>query len=70
MYNTISTNFNALCDKTIQIESVKKKTANQGDKFKRRLKRIQNFFEQHKTFSYNKNKNKNQNHFQNENEKK
>ena len=69
MYDTVLINFNVLCDKIIQIESIKKKTINQNDKFKRKFKKIQSFFKQHKTFSYNKNKNNNQNHFQNENEK-
>ena len=69
MYNTIFINFSVLCDKTTQIESVKKKTTNQNDKFEKGLKRIQSFFKQHKTFLYDKNKNKNQNHFQNENKK-
>ena len=69
MYNTIFINFNVLCDKIIQIELIKKKTANQNDKFKEKSKRIQSFFKQHKKFSYDKNKNKNQNHFQNKNEK-
>ena len=59
MYNTIPTNFNVLCDKATQIESVKKKTANQNDKFKKGPKRIQSFFKQHKTSSYDKNRNKN-----------
>ena len=69
MYNTIFINFNVLCDKTTQIESIKKKTINQNDKFKKKSRKIQNFSEQHKTFPYDKNKNKNWNHFQNENEK-
>ena len=59
MYNTIFINFNVLCDKIIQIESIKKKTINQNDKSEERPKKIQSFFEQHKTFSYDKNKNKN-----------
>ena len=69
MYNTIFINFNVLCDKTIQIESIKKKTTNQNDKSKGKPRRIQSFFKQHKTFSYDKNENKNRNHFQNENKK-
>ena len=69
MYNTIFINFNVLCDKTIQIESIKKKTVNQGDKSEGKSKRIQSFFGQHKTFPYGKNGNKNRNHFQNKNEK-
>ena len=69
MYDTIFINFNVLCDKTIQIESVKKKTVNQNNKSEKELKRIQNFSEQHKTFSYDKNESKNRNHFQNKNEK-
>ena len=69
MYDTIFINFNVLCDKTTQIESIKKKTTNQNDKFEKELKKIQSFSEQHKTFSYDKNKNKNQNHFQNKSEK-
>ena len=58
-----------MCDKTTQIESVKKKTTNQGDKFEGGSRRIQSFSKQHKTFSYGKNGSKNQNHFQNKNEK-
>ena len=69
MYDTILINFNVLCDKTTQIESVKKKTANQGDKFEEGPRKIQSFSEQHKTFSYGKSENKNQDHFQNESEK-
>ena len=69
MYDTIFINFNVLCDKIIQIESIKKKTINQNNKFEKELKRIQSFFKQHKTFSYDRNKNKNRDHFQNENEK-
>ena len=69
MYDTIFTNFNVLCDKTIQIESVKKKTANQDDKFEKGSKRIQSFFKQHKTFSYDKNGSRGRDRFQSENEK-
>ena len=69
MYDTIFINFSVLCDKTIQIESIKKKTINQSDKSEEGLKRIQSFFKQHKTFPYDKNENKNRNHFQNENKK-
>ena len=69
MYNTIFINFSVFCDKAIQIESVKKKTANQDNKFEEESKRIQSFFKQHKTFLYDKNENKNQNHSQNKNEK-
>ena len=69
MYNTIFINFSVLCDKIIQIELVKKKTANQNDKSEGGLRRIQNFFKQHKTFSYDKNGNRNRNHFQNKSEK-
>ena len=69
MYDTIPINFNVLCDKTTQIESVKKKTANQDDKFKKRPKRIQSFSEQHKTFPYDRNKSRNQDRFQNKSEK-
>ena len=59
MYNTIFTNFNVLCDKIIQIESIKKKTTNQNDKSEKRPRRIQSFFKQHKTFPYDKDGNKN-----------
>ena len=69
MYDTILINFNALCDKTTQIESVKKKTTNQDDKSEKGPRRIQNFFKQHKTFPYGKDGNKDQNHSQNENER-
>ena len=63
MYDTIFINFNVLCDKTIQIESVKKKTINQDDKPEEKPRKIQSFSEQHKTFPYGKNGNRSRNHF-------
>ena len=52
MYDTIPTNFSALCDKATQIESVKKKTANQGDKPEGGPRRTQSFSGQHRTSPY------------------
>ena len=69
MYNTIFINFNVLCDKTTQIESIEKKTANQNEKPERESRRIQSFSKQQKTFSYDKNGSKNWNHSQNKNKK-
>ena len=51
-YNTILINFNVLCDKATQIESVKKKTTNQDDKPEGEPRRTQSFSGQHKTSPY------------------
>ena len=69
MYDTIFINFNVLCDKAIQIESIKKKTINQNNKSEKKSRKTQSFFKQHKTFSYDKNGSRNRDHFQNKNKK-
>ena len=55
--------------KPFKLNQSKKKTINQNDKFEKGLKRIQSFFKQHKTFSYDRGGSKGRGRFQNENEK-
>ena len=45
MYDKTFLNFNVLCDKTTQIELVKKKTTNQNKKSEEESKMIQTFSE-------------------------
>ena len=56
--------------KPFKLNQSKKQTTNQGDKFKKELKRIQSFFKQHKTFLYDKNENKNKKNDRRNNQRK